>query len=213
VQFTACQEYVDLVERARDLLSHAVPGRSLEEVHLRAMRLLVAELEKRKFAVGGAPRQRAPRATEEANEKSPDAAQPDLIDTVPMNAHEDASKPPGSLVNTDAMKTPHRCHRHRTSSPVEGTVTTTRYVPAPVRREVYARDGGRCAFRSADGMRCRETRFLELHHFTPYARNGATTADNLALYCRAHNALAAEGDFGHAFMVRRSGREFRPLER
>ncbi|HEY8945707.1 MAG TPA: hypothetical protein VIM73_15665, partial [Polyangiaceae bacterium] len=51
VQFTACQEYVDLVERARDLLSHAVPDRSLEEIHLRAMRLLVAELDKRKFGV------------------------------------------------------------------------------------------------------------------------------------------------------------------
>jgi hypothetical protein len=49
VQFTASQEYADLLERAQDLLSHAVPNRSLEEVHLRALRLLVGQLEKRKY--------------------------------------------------------------------------------------------------------------------------------------------------------------------
>ncbi|HEU5075042.1 MAG TPA: hypothetical protein VFU02_12720, partial [Polyangiaceae bacterium] len=53
IQFTASQEYVDVLERAQDLLSHAVPDRSLEQVHLRALRLLVDQLEKRKY---GAPR-------------------------------------------------------------------------------------------------------------------------------------------------------------
>ncbi|HEY8945082.1 MAG TPA: hypothetical protein VIM73_12505, partial [Polyangiaceae bacterium] len=66
VQFTACQEYVDLLERGRDLLSHAVPDRSLAEVHLRAMRLLVAELEKRKFAVSGETRRRGARGKNDA---------------------------------------------------------------------------------------------------------------------------------------------------
>ncbi|HEY8945503.1 MAG TPA: HNH endonuclease signature motif containing protein [Polyangiaceae bacterium] len=74
------------------------------------------------------------------------------------------------------------------------------------------RDGERCAFLSADGVRCRETRLLELHHVTPHARNGPTTADNLVLYCRAHNALAAEQDFGRAFMARRSSRDLRSPE-
>src|SRR6187399_3235690 len=53
VEFTASQEYADLLDRAQDLLSHAVPNRSLEAVHLRALRLLVERLEKRKY---GAPR-------------------------------------------------------------------------------------------------------------------------------------------------------------
>ena len=50
VQFTASQEYVDLLEQARDLLSHEVPARDLEQVQLRAMRALVAELRKRRCA-------------------------------------------------------------------------------------------------------------------------------------------------------------------
>ncbi|HEY8945264.1 MAG TPA: HNH endonuclease signature motif containing protein, partial [Polyangiaceae bacterium] len=229
VQFTACQEYVDLLERARDLLSHAVPDRSLVEVHLRAMRLLVAELEKRKFGVSGEPCRRGVRGKNEAavsaeskrpelgdeqrrpgetsraeidvSQVSPSATQPDFIDRGDTRANEDASEQPRSAAKVDTLKTPRRCQPHGMSPPADDAAVTARYVPARVRREVYPRDGARCAFVSADGVRCRETSLLELHHVTPHARNGATTADNLALYCRAHNALAAEHDFGRAFMA------------
>jgi 5-methylcytosine-specific restriction endonuclease McrA len=51
VQFTATQEYIDLLEEATDLLAHAMPSRSLEDVHLRAMRLFVTQLKKRKYAI------------------------------------------------------------------------------------------------------------------------------------------------------------------
>jgi hypothetical protein len=42
----------------------------------------------------------------------------------------------------------------------------------------------------------------------PFAKNGAHVASNLALRCSAHNALAAEEDFGASFVAdrRRSGR-------
>lgn len=48
------------------------------------------------------------------------------------------------------------------------------------------------------GERCRETRYLELHHLQPFARRGQHVATNLALRCAAHNALVAEQDFGPA---------------
>ena len=50
VQFTATEEYVRLVEEAKSLLSHAVPNVTLEELQMRAMRALVAELKKKKYA-------------------------------------------------------------------------------------------------------------------------------------------------------------------
>jgi hypothetical protein len=37
---------------------------------------------------------------------------------------------------------------------------------------------------------------LEFHHHEPFARGGPATPANLSLYCAAHNALAAEPDFG-----------------
>ena len=50
VQFTAGEEYVALVEEAKALLAHAMPAADLAEIHLRALRTLVAELKKRKYA-------------------------------------------------------------------------------------------------------------------------------------------------------------------
>lgn len=71
----------------------------------------------------------------------------------------------------------------------------SRHIPATVKRDVWRRDNGRCAFRGAQG-RCTETGFLEFHHVIPFADGGATTTDNIELRCRAHNAYEAEQWFG-----------------
>jgi hypothetical protein len=68
-------------------------------------------------------------------------------------------------------------------------------VPAAVRREVWARDNGQCAFVGAKG-RCEERGFLEFHHVIPFAEGGEATAENLHLRCRAHNAYEARKQFG-----------------
>jgi 5-methylcytosine-specific restriction endonuclease McrA len=75
----------------------------------------------------------------------------------------------------------------------------SRHIPAALRREVWARDGGRCTFTGSAG-RCAETGFLEFHHVVPFADGGGTTAGNLQLRCRAHNAYEAEQWFGTMFM-------------
>jgi hypothetical protein len=74
-----------------------------------------------------------------------------------------------------------------------------RRIPAAVRRAVFERDQSRCAYLDDSGQRCRETHHLELHHLKPYAMGGEHTLANLALRCRAHNALAAEHEFGADF--------------
>jgi 5-methylcytosine-specific restriction endonuclease McrA len=71
----------------------------------------------------------------------------------------------------------------------------SRQVPASVRRAVWARDEGRCAFVGTTG-RCAETAFLEFHHVVPYAAGGDATIDTIQLRCRAHNQYEAELDFG-----------------
>lgn len=74
-------------------------------------------------------------------------------------------------------------------------VSRGRHVPAAVRRAVWTRDEGRCAFVGSHG-RCSTTAFLEFHHVVPFAAGGPTTADNLELRCRVHNAYEAERYFG-----------------
>jgi 5-methylcytosine-specific restriction endonuclease McrA len=81
----------------------------------------------------------------------------------------------------------------------------SRHVPAAVRREVWRRDGGRCAFKGANG-RCTETGFLEFHHVVPFADGGATVIDNVELRCRAHNAYEAERYFGPWIVREETGR-------
>lgn len=72
----------------------------------------------------------------------------------------------------------------------------SRYIPKGVKRIVWYRDRGQCAFVAASGQRCVEREFLELHHIQPYALNGSSTAANIALRCRRHNAYEAEMVFG-----------------
>jgi hypothetical protein len=69
--------------------------------------------------------------------------------------------------------------------------TVLRHIPAAVKRAVWSRDGGRCAFLGNNG-RCTETGFLEFHHIKPYADGGEASIANLELRCRPHNAYEAE---------------------
>jgi hypothetical protein len=79
-----------------------------------------------------------------------------------------------------------------TEAPREGAAPEkrTRHIPAAVRRAVWRRDGGCCAFVGTEG-RCGERAFLELHHVEPYAVGGRATVENIELRCRAHNAYEA----------------------
>jgi 5-methylcytosine-specific restriction endonuclease McrA len=87
----------------------------------------------------------------------------------------------------------------------------SRHIPAPVKREVWRRDAGRCAFSGEQG-RCGETGHLEFHHVVPYARGGPTTLENVELRCRAHNVYEAEQLFGNRapLWTRESAAEYVP---
>jgi len=91
-----------------------------------------------------------------------------------------------------AAEAPRRAETGKRARPTTGS----RHVPAHVRRGVWQRDGGQCAFVGRLGQRCRERAFLELHHVEPYAIGGEATLSNLSLRCRAHNAYEARLVFG-----------------
>ena len=81
--------------------------------------------------------------------------------------------------------------RPRTAPPTD---PKSRHIPAAVRRAVWQRDGGRCAFGGAQG-RCNETGFLEFHHVKPFADGGQASPANIELRCRAHNVYEANEFF------------------
>jgi hypothetical protein len=75
--------------------------------------------------------------------------------------------------------------------PGRGPGADSREIPAAVKRTVWARDLGRCAFVGADGHRCGTRAFVEFHHVRPYAVGGEPTVDNVQLRCRRHNGYEA----------------------
>jgi hypothetical protein len=286
VQFTASEEYVRLVAEARALLSHSSPRAGLDEIHWRAMRALVAKLERRKYAVTARPLQSARassvaapsaelRGAHERLGERRSTAEPALT-LESGHTHERALEPghthalepahalkhildeplaPGggsfasesryALASGHALKhTPESRHapesghalkhtpesryapesgRHalasaetdeferESASAREGAHDAGRghprwrrwrgrYISAEVRRAVFARDEGLCTYTSDSVQRCRETNGLELHHATAFAQGGEHRREKLTLRCRAHNGLAAEKDFGRAFV-------------
>jgi 5-methylcytosine-specific restriction endonuclease McrA len=64
-----------------------------------------------------------------------------------------------------------------------------RYIPAAIKREVWRRDQGRCAFVGAEGRKCESTDGVEFHHVQPFATGGEATVKNIEMRCRSHNGF------------------------
>ena len=83
------------------------------------------------------------------------------------------------------------------------TSPSSRYIPAAVKRAVYARDQGQCRFVDVSGRRCTERDRLEFHHHhRPYGRGGDHSVENVQLACPTHNWYLAESDYGKELMDR-----------
>jgi 5-methylcytosine-specific restriction endonuclease McrA len=136
IRFTITSATRVKLERARELLRHAVPNGEYAAIFDQALTVLLAQLERRRAASVAAPR------------------------------------------------------------PTRPARAGSRHIPSGVKREVWKRDGGRCAFVGWQGRRCTERGRLEFHHIQPFAAGGPTTVDNIALRCRQHNHHEAEAFFG-----------------
>lgn len=75
-----------------------------------------------------------------------------------------------------------------------------RYIPASVKRVVWRRDQGRCAFVAPDGRRCGSEHGVEFHHVQPYAVGGEATTTNIEMRCRAHNGFEWHRHLEHETM-------------
>jgi hypothetical protein len=136
IRFTADAETCDMLRLAQDLLGHAVPTADPAETIKRALRVLLEDLARKKFA---------------------------------------ATKRPRSS---------------------RGPAPGSRHVAAKVKRAVWIRDKGRCAYVAKSGHRCDSRRFVEFHHVDPYGMGGDATVRTMELRCRAHNNYEAELFYG-----------------
>lgn len=75
-----------------------------------------------------------------------------------------------------------------------------RSIPATIKRSVWEKAGGRCEYRSTNGERCEAKHALEYDHRVPVSLGGLSSEDNLRVYCRQHNILAATQILGEKVM-------------
>lgn len=201
VQFTIGQEAHDDLRTIQALLRREIPSGDAAAIFERALALLRKEVERSKLGKTAKPRKtgnarREGRAYEDRIRLKTDKPQAQG----PSDDRRDGQTSPES--QPPGQRSP--------SAPVgAGTVTRdvettlmrrerapSRHIPSAVKRVVWFRDRGQCAFVSANGRRCAERSFLELHHIQPYAMEGSATAGNIALRCRRHNQYEAELIFG-----------------
>jgi len=197
---------VELLDEARDLIGHENSRPALPDIQLRALRALVNELRARKR--GASARGRRDAVTTEAS-----ATASESPERVPCGADAAPERQAAESAELRSHTAAERAARVAPAAPRPRVAETTpqlphqasRHIPAAVRRDVFQRDGARCAYRDDRGARCRETFGLEIHHRRAYALGGQPTLGNLELRCRSHNALAAEEDFGREHMDRMRG--------
>jgi hypothetical protein len=223
VQFTADQAYVDLLEQARDLLSHQVPDRDLARVQQLALEALMEKLSRRKYAAATdrpcradpGPTQRALVGSDlqssdgmhmhAASVSTPKAAEAGNAPWSAPNRHgeNETAQGTGDPTPTAGQVLSGELESSSTSSRLQTRTNHPRHLPAALRRAVWERDGARCTYVDARGVRCAETAKLEFHHEHPHALGGPASLANIRLRCRPHNDLAAERDFGQGFMARK----------
>jgi hypothetical protein len=101
----------------------------------------------------------------------------------------------------------HKCAMTTRPRRAPATDSDSHDIPAAVRRAVWKRDGGQCAFVGLHG-RCTERAFVEYHHKVPFAAGGKATMENIELRCRAHNAYEAQLFFGCDWVRERENDSF-----
>jgi hypothetical protein len=188
VQFTVGQEDYEKLRRLQALLRREVPNGDPGSLFTRGLSLLLEKVEKEKLG-----------ATHRARRTS---------QTQPERKRHVDGRDKGTYATRIRSGTDTRLQDRSTSAsgspPALGPAGTTansrggrsRHIPNQVRRTIWWRDRGQCAFVSKDGHRCTEKSFLELHHIQLYALDGPATIGNIALRCRVHNAYEAEIVFG-----------------
>lgn len=176
------------IEPAPSSLASASPRRSIV-APIAPKRYLI------RITVGEATYRKLERARDLLRHRIPDGDPAAIVDRALTVLIEQAERTKFAATPRPAPPAPPRPTRARANSRARESQSRSRRIPSAIRRAVWSRDEGRCAFIGTDG-RCGETGFLEFHHVIPFAVGGPSGADNLQLRCRAHNAHEAVRHFG-----------------
>jgi hypothetical protein len=187
VQFTISQETHDRLRRVQALLRREIPNGDPALIFDQALELL-EETAKSRLGFTARPRSRTSRRA---------TAGPTITAKRTLAMERGLTgEPHPHTAEGRKMPNPDEAGRAYETRIRFETDKRSRHIPNAVKRAVWRRDQGRCAFTASTGRRCGERSFLEFHHVRPYAMEGPASVGNISLRCRRHNAYEAEMIFG-----------------
>jgi hypothetical protein len=162
----------ELLKRVRDLVSTQM-GKSatLEETLRVALTLYVEKKD---------PMEKAKRAeTKEGKTKRVETIEATVKGSESDLSFSDPKPVPGQVGSTRASQISKNTSARQ----------NPRFIPAKLEHAVRLRYQGQCTFKTTQGARCTERRWLDIHHVKPLSEGGATTLENLTLICRGHHQV------------------------
>ena len=222
IRLTASADLVAELRRAKSLLSHVHPAGRFEDLLLTALRDFNERAETKKY---GSPDAKRPE-TKRPEPKQPEPKQPEPRQ--PETKRPEVSRDKGETSNvrvadekgeTSNVRVPAADERNSNDRvspyareapppphvPALDSRGRRKAIPAWVRREVFDRDEGCCAFRDERGNRCGSRHQLEFDHRVSPHLGGDSSPANLELACRTHNRRRAERELGREFVQGKIG--------
>jgi hypothetical protein len=210
VVFTASEQLKQKLDRAGELLSHGSHPSDLPALLERALDLLIEREQRRRF---GSKRSRRQFRTATSEPRAAESQPPDMHGTESETKTERHVAQPNTPEHHVAQPNTPEHHVAKPNAPerhvakpelrasraavAEGSSeTSSAYIPAAVRREVWERDAGQCTYVNARGERCHGRHYVQFDHRIARAFGGSSTVENLRLRCAAHDGLAAEQVLG-----------------
>jgi len=197
------EETMAMLERLKEIWSHAMPHASFGDLIKRAAKEAVEKNDPLKKAERSEVRVQKARArkaqpktaqTETAQAQKAEATiKQDLKSAEAQSPNSEQTPPAGPRIEqtpSTGLGARIQAEFHTQNSPSTGS-------KAEIRRQVWKRDQAQCTFVDPrTGERCRAKHFVEEDHITPKAMGGEYSAENIRLRCRTHNQRHAIECYG-----------------
>ena len=220
IRFIADRDLVQKLERVRGLIAHKIHNPTLCELFKAMAEIAIEKLEPKKPMLKKLPGESSKELPGKWSRKCSGKLQHNSPNEFQETFHEDSrqaenvkesEEPQGTHADlhsslktrSDAGAESHRGQPLPAVNPkLRVRKSCSRFIPAPVRREVYHRDQGRCQYLDPQsGRKCHSNFILQFDHVRPFAMGGSNTADNLQLLCAGHNRARAVQAYGYTKMA------------
>ncbi len=180
---TVDDAFLQQLKQAQALLSHSVPDGDVATILALGLDALTERKNRQRFGAQIANGEEAP-----AHDQEPPHEGGVRRQTATRRSDRSRKRRPAELESQEKAN-----DQQPSPGAEEPQPRLHRYIPAEVRRSVFARDGGRCTFVDRQGRRCGSDWQLELDHIHPFSHGGSHHPDNLRILCRNHNQARESG--------------------